>query len=76
MLKKFFLQERQVLTVKEIMRYTTENIIPSTLELGGKSPNVFFKSIMDADDEFFDKAIEGYYLHLIVERFVLVHQEL
>ena len=41
------------------MRYATENIIPSTLELGGKSPNVFFKSIMDADDEFFDKAIEG-----------------
>ncbi|QNM90542.1 aldehyde dehydrogenase [Aliarcobacter cryaerophilus] len=46
-------------TGQEIMRYATENIIPSTLELGGKSPNVFFKSIMDADDEFFDKAIEG-----------------
>ncbi|WP_457807226.1 aldehyde dehydrogenase family protein [Aliarcobacter cryaerophilus] len=45
-------------TGQEIMRYATENIIPSTLELGGKSPNVFFKSIMDADDEFFDKAIE------------------
>lgn len=42
-----------------IMQYATENIIPSTLELGGKSPNVFFESIMDADDEFFDKAIEG-----------------
>lgn len=41
------------------MQYATENIIPSTLELGGKSPNVFFESIMDADDEFFDKAIEG-----------------
>ncbi|AXK49443.1 aldehyde dehydrogenase [Aliarcobacter trophiarum LMG 25534] len=46
-------------TGQEIMRYATENIIPSTLELGGKSPNVFFKSIMDTDDEFFDKAIEG-----------------
>ncbi|RXJ98532.1 aldehyde dehydrogenase [Arcobacter sp. CECT 8986] len=42
-----------------IMKYATENIIPSTLELGGKSPNIFFESIMDADDEFFDKAIEG-----------------
>ena len=40
------------------MQYATENIIPSTLELGGKSPNIFFESIMDADDEFFDKAIE------------------
>jgi aldehyde dehydrogenase len=42
-----------------IMQYATENIIPSTLELGGKSPNIFMPSIMDADDEFFDKAIEG-----------------
>ena len=42
-----------------IMQYATEQIIPSTLELGGKSPNIFFESIMDADDEFFDKAIEG-----------------
>ncbi|MCT7640540.1 aldehyde dehydrogenase family protein [Aliarcobacter butzleri] len=42
-----------------IMQYATENIIPSTLELGGKSPNVFFESIMDEDDEFFDKAIKG-----------------
>ena len=42
-----------------IMQYATENIIPSTLELGGKSPNIFLESIMDADDEFFDKAIEG-----------------
>ncbi|MCT7576895.1 aldehyde dehydrogenase family protein [Aliarcobacter butzleri] len=42
-----------------IMQYATENIIPSTLELGGKSPNLFFESIMDEDDEFFDKAIEG-----------------
>ncbi|MEM1122612.1 MAG: aldehyde dehydrogenase family protein, partial [Bacteroidota bacterium] len=42
-----------------IMQYASKNIIPVTLELGGKSPNVFFESIMDADDEFFDKCIEG-----------------
>lgn len=46
-------------TGRMIMQYATENIIPSTMELGGKSPNIFFPSIMDADDEFFDKAIEG-----------------
>ena len=46
-------------TGQMIMQYATENIIPSTLELGGKSPNIFMESIMDADDEFFDKAIEG-----------------
>ncbi|ATP39821.1 aldehyde dehydrogenase [Solibacillus sp. R5-41] len=42
-----------------IMQYATENIIPVTLELGGKSPNVFFPDVMDADDEYLDKAIEG-----------------
>ncbi len=42
-----------------IMQYASKNITPVTLELGGKSPNIFFESIMDADDEFFDKAIEG-----------------
>jgi aldehyde dehydrogenase len=41
------------------MQYATENIIPVTLELGGKSPNIFLKSVGDADDDFFDKAIEG-----------------
>jgi aldehyde dehydrogenase len=46
-------------TGQMIMQYATENIIPSTLELGGKSPNIFLESIMDKDDEFFDKAIEG-----------------
>lgn len=46
-------------TGREIMKYASQNIIPSTMELGGKSPNLFFPSIMDADDEFFDKAIEG-----------------
>jgi len=41
------------------MQYATENVIPVTMELGGKSPNIFFKSVMDADDDFLDKAIEG-----------------
>ena len=46
-------------TGRLIMQYASENIIPSTMELGGKSPNIFFKSVGDADDEFFDKAVEG-----------------
>lgn len=45
---------------QQIMQYATENIIPVTLELGGKSPNVFFEDIMDKDDEFLDKALEGF----------------
>ena len=44
---------------RQIMQYATENIIPVTLELGGKSPNVFFEDVMDKDDEFLNKAIEG-----------------
>ncbi|WP_180130791.1 aldehyde dehydrogenase family protein [Acinetobacter sp. YH12057] len=43
-----------------IMQYATENIIPVTLELGGKSPNIFFEDIMDKDDEFLDKSLEGF----------------
>ena len=46
-------------TGRYVMQYATENIIPVTLELGGKSPNVFFESVMDQDDDFLDKAIEG-----------------
>lgn len=46
-------------TGRLIMQYASQNIIPVTLELGGKSPNIFFEDIMDADDAFFDKAIEG-----------------
>ena len=42
-----------------IMQYASKNIIPVTLELGGKSPNIFFESVMNADDEYLDKAIEG-----------------
>lgn len=46
-------------TGRLIMQYASENIIPVTLELGGKSPNVFFDSVMAEDDAFLDKAIEG-----------------
>jgi aldehyde dehydrogenase len=47
-------------TGRLIMQYASENIIPCTLELGGKSPNIFFADVMDADDEFFDKCLEGF----------------
>ncbi|MGY0692133.1 acetaldehyde dehydrogenase ExaC [Virgibacillus sp. FSP13] len=46
-------------TGRLIMQYASENIIPVTLELGGKSPNIFFEDVMDEDDGFLDKAIEG-----------------
>ncbi|WP_404409304.1 aldehyde dehydrogenase [Jeotgalibacillus malaysiensis] len=46
-------------TGRMIMEYASQNLIPVTLELGGKSPNIFFKDIMDQDDEFVDKAVEG-----------------
>lgn len=46
-------------TGKTIMKNASDNVIPVTLELGGKSPNVFFKDIMDKDDSFLDKAVEG-----------------
>lgn len=42
-----------------IMQYASKNITPVTLELGGKSPNIFFANVMDADDAFFDKCLEG-----------------
>ncbi len=46
-------------TGRLIMQYASENLIPVTMELGGKSPNIFFESVADADDDFFDKAVEG-----------------
>lgn len=46
-------------TGRLIMQYASENIIPVTLELGGKSPNIFFKDVMDEEDGFLDKAVEG-----------------
>jgi len=50
-------------TGRMIMQYAAQNIIPSTTELGGKSPNIFFADIMQADDAFLDKAIEGLVLY-------------
>ena len=49
-------------TGRLIMQYASENIIPVTLELGGKSPNVFFEDVMAADDAYWDKAQEGFTL--------------
>src|SRR6266852_2257003 len=47
-------------TGRLIMQYASQNLIPVTLELGGKSPNIFFKDVASADDAFFDKALEGF----------------
>ncbi|SNS37725.1 aldehyde dehydrogenase [Granulicella rosea] len=47
-------------TGRLIMQYASHNIIPVTLELGGKSPNIFFADVMNEDDAFFDKALEGF----------------
>jgi len=47
-------------TGRLIMQYASENLIPVTLELGGKSPNIFFEDVAREDDDFFDKAIEGF----------------
>ncbi|MFB9246352.1 aldehyde dehydrogenase family protein [Massilia antarctica] len=47
-------------TGRLIMGYAAQNLIPVTLELGGKSPNIFFADVMDADDAFFDKCLEGF----------------
>jgi aldehyde dehydrogenase len=46
-------------TGRLIMQYASHNLIPVTLELGGKSPNVFFEDVMSEDDDFLDKALEG-----------------
>ncbi|MFX7918541.1 aldehyde dehydrogenase family protein, partial [Acinetobacter baumannii] len=46
-------------TGKVIAQAAASNLIPATLELGGKSPNIFFEDVMVADDAFLDKAIEG-----------------
>ncbi|MWV61359.1 aldehyde dehydrogenase family protein [Helicobacter saguini] len=44
---------------RQIMQFATENIIPCTLELGGKSPNIFFEDIFEHEDAYLDKAVEG-----------------
>ena len=47
-------------TGRLIMQYASQNLIPVTLELGGKSPNIFFEDVLREDDDFFDKALEGF----------------
>jgi aldehyde dehydrogenase len=47
-------------TGRLIMQYAAQNLIPVTLELGGKSPNIFFDDVCAKDDDFFDKALEGF----------------
>ncbi|AJG24402.1 aldehyde dehydrogenase [Cupriavidus basilensis] len=47
-------------TGRLIMQYASQNLIPVTLELGGKSPNIFFEDVLSADDAYFDKALEGF----------------
>lgn len=49
-------------TGRLIMQYASQNLIPVTLELGGKSPNIFFEDVMEQDDAFLDKAVEGFVL--------------
>lgn len=47
-------------TGRLIMQYASQNLIPVTLELGGKSPNIFFADVCAANDDFYDKALEGF----------------
>lgn len=53
----------ETVTGRLVMQYAAENIIPSTTELGGKSPNIFFEDVMSQDDEFQEKAVEGMVLY-------------
>ena len=53
----------ETVTGRLIMSYAAQNLIPSTTELGGKSPNIFFEDVLAADDAFLDKAIEGLVLY-------------
>jgi len=53
----------ETVTGRQIMSYAAQNLIPSTTELGGKSPNIFFEDVLAADDAFLDKAIEGLVLY-------------
>ncbi|MDO4681395.1 MAG: aldehyde dehydrogenase family protein [Lautropia sp.] len=46
-------------TGKHILHAAADNLIPTTVELGGKSPNIFFADVLDHDDAFLDKALEG-----------------
>jgi len=53
----------ETVTGRLIMQYAAQNLIPSTTELGGKSPNIFFSDVMARDDRFLDKAVEGLVLY-------------
>jgi len=53
----------ETVTGRLIMQYAAQNIIPVTLELGGKSPNIFFADVLAGQDEFVDKAVEGLVLY-------------
>jgi len=53
----------ETVTGRLIMQYAAQNLIPVTLELGGKSPNIFFSDVMASNDEFLDKAVEGLVLY-------------
>ena len=53
----------ETVTGRLIMQYAAQNLIPSTVELGGKSPNIFFTDVMAHDDDFLDKAVEGLVLY-------------
>ena len=53
----------ETVTGRLILQYAAQNIIPATLELGGKSPNVFFSDVLAAQDEYLDKAVEGLVLY-------------
>ena len=53
----------ETVTGRLIMQYAAQNLIPSTVELGGKSPNIFFSDVMAHDDKFLDKAVEGLVLY-------------
>jgi len=52
-------------TGRLIMQYASENIIPVTLELGGKSPNIFLSDVTAADDAYLDKAVEGFVMFAV-----------
>jgi aldehyde dehydrogenase len=52
-------------TGRLIMQYASENIIPVTLELGGKSPNIFFADVLDKDDDYRQKALEGFAMFML-----------
>src|SRR3546814_13688562 len=49
-------------TGKHIMHAAADHLIPQTMELGGKSPNIFIADVMDAEDAFLDKELEGFTL--------------